>query len=417
MPATGTLRSDTARAAAPLPRASVAPVAAPTLRILTFLHSLAPGGVERVALRLHAAWIAAGAEAQLVLADGSCCPSDTPANLHVLGTTCGEFARFVVLMVRLPGLIAAQRPDILFCAGNTYAAVAVCLKLLLGRRCPVIIGKISNDLVRTDMPPLRRWWYRRWLWLQGRCIDRFVGMAPAMRAEIAALVGVREDRISIIEDPALTDADRIRLASARTTASRTRSGRHFLAVGRLVAQKNFALLLDAFALVVRPGDTLTILGEGGERAALEAQVARLALDDAVTLPGHVEPLDPWLANADAFVLSSDYEGVPAVVIEALAAGLPIVATDCCVSMGDLLGQGRLGWIVPAGDAGAMADAMGGIADRPCAAAAQRLAAGRFTIEHATERYLTMMRAAALNTGRSGRAPTPAASPNRSPRRP
>ncbi|POA63009.1 glycosyltransferase, partial [Pseudomonas sp. DP16D-R1] len=81
--------------------------------------------------------------------------------------------------------------------------------------------------------------------------------------------------------------------------------------------------------------------EGPERRALEAQAARLGIAGSVYMPGHVDPLDAWLAEADAFVLSSDYEGVPAVVIEALAAGLPIIATDCCCSMADLLGHGTL----------------------------------------------------------------------------
>ena len=217
------------------------------------------------------------------------------------------------------------------------------------------------------------------------------------------LTGVPAHRVSIIEDPALSDDDRDRLATARAGACRARTGRHFLAVGRLVPQKNFGLLLDAFAKIVRPGDTLTILGEGGERAALEAQAARLGIGHAVAIPGHVDPLDQWLATADALVLSSDYEGVPAVIIEALAAGLPIVATDCCVSMRDLLGDGRLGRIVPVGDAAALGLAMADAADAACTADLQRAGASRFTIEHATGRYLAVMRESAmasLNTRRS-----------------
>ena len=366
---------------------------APALRVLTFLNSLAPGGVERVALRLHAAWLNAGVDSRLVLADGTVAAAERPDHLRILGSRGDGFGRFVTLLFALPGLIATEQPDILFCAGNTYSAVAVCLKLLLGRRCPVIVAKISNDLVRTDMPPVLRWFYRRWLWLQGRCIDRFVALAPAMHPEIAMLTGVPLDRVVIIEDPALSDAGRDRLAAARARrqAGRARIGRHFVAVGRLVPQKNFALLIDAFARIVRPDDTLTILGEGAERAALEAQVARLGLGHAVALPGHIDPLDEWLAAADAFVLSSDYEGVPAAIIEALAAGLPIVATDCCVSMRELLGHGRLGKSVPVGDAGALALAAAAAADAPCIATERQAGASRFTIECASERYVGMMR--------------------------
>ncbi|PNB38085.1 glycosyltransferase, partial [Pseudomonas sp. FW305-130] len=84
----------------------------------------------------------------------------------------------------------------------TYTALAVALKLTLGPACPPIVVKISNDLVRPDMPLPLRYFYRRWLRIQGRHLDHFVGMAPAMRGEIARLVGVPQSRISVIADPA-----------------------------------------------------------------------------------------------------------------------------------------------------------------------------------------------------------------------
>ena len=369
--------------------------AGPSPRILTFLYSFAPGGVERVAARLHAAWVARGIDARLVLADARIAPpfpldAVTQAGPHAHRNT---LARLLTLARALPAIIAHERIELLFCAGNTYTAPAVLLRLLLGRRCPPIVAKISNDLVRPDMPWLVRLFYRRWLRIQGRYIDHFVGLAPAMRSEIADLVGVPAQRISIIEDPALADADLARLAGARDAAQRDRAGRHFLAIGRLAPQKNFALLLDAFAQIAEPGDILRILGEGPDRAALEAQAARLGIADAVALPGHTDPLDSWLAAADAFILSSDFEGVPAVLIEALAAGLPIVATDCCVSMADLLGHGALGTLVPVGDAAALGAAMAAITPiEPRATIdARRAVAARYTIEHATGRYLSLMR--------------------------
>jgi len=303
------------------------------LRVLTFLNSFAPGGVERIAARLHAAWTAAGVDAHMVVADASIAP---PIALQALSQIhhrprARGITRFTALLRGMPAIIARQRPDVLFCAGNTYTSLAVALKLTLGSACPPIVVKISNDLVRADMSPPLRYFYRRWLRIQGRHLDHFVGMAPAMRGEIARLIGVPQNRISVIADPALADADLRRLAAARDAVVRARPGRHYLAVGRLAPQKNFALLLEAFARIAKPDDTLRILGEGPERRALEVQAARLGIAGSVYMPGHVDPLDGWLAEADAFVLSSDYEGVPAVVIEALAAGLPIIATDCCCS--------------------------------------------------------------------------------------
>ncbi len=401
------------------------PAAHTPFSVLTCLHSFAPGGVERIAARLHASWRAQGVESRLLLADTTVTPPQPLDRIaqarrkpHGRGPT-----GFVALVAGARALVAADRPHVLFCAGNTYSAVAVALRLLLGRDCPPVVAKISNCLVRPDMPWPVRFCYRRWLRIQGRYIDHFVGMAPAMRGEIARFTGVPQSRISIIEDPAVSTACLGRLATARDAArgdAARRPGRHYIAIGRLAPQKNFALLLDAFARIAAADDTLTILGDGPERAALERRGAELGITAALRLPGHVEPLDPWLATADALVMSSDYEGVPAVIVEALATGLPIVATDCCVSMGDLLGHGALGRLVPVGDSAALADAMAAIdtAPEPAATlAARRAAAQRFTIDHAGDKYLGLMRGlaaareaerAAIDTARSNPVPSRAA---------
>lgn len=363
------------------------------LRILTFLHSFEPGGVERVALRLHGAWLAKGVDARLVLGrtDGAM-RSEWPAfDATVFDSKGMPTAPWETLwmIAKLPGAIRQIQPDALFCAGNSYTVVAVAMRLMLGRKCPPIVAKISNDLYRNDLPAVARPIYRLWLRIQGRMIDRLVGMAPPMRAELQDLMRVPPERVTIIDDPSLDEADIVRLEAAQ--GSRTpRPGRRFVAVGRLAAQKNFALLLNAFARMRRSDDRLTIVGEGGERKALEARIAQLGLGDQVRMTGHVNPVEAELLAADALVLSSDYEGVPAVVPEALAAGLPIVSTDCSVSMGDLLGHGAFGILVPTGDAVALAAAMDHIADHPFDHEKARAQARRFTVQIAADAYLAAL---------------------------
>jgi len=157
-----------------------------------------------------------------------------------------------------------------------------------------------------------------------------------------------------------------------------------------VPQKNFALLLTAFAKIAGPDDRLQILGDGPERARLERLAETLGIAHAVDLPGHLNPLDQWFAKADALVVSSDYEGVPAVVIEALAAGLWVVSTDCSVSMGDLLGQGRLGKLVAPRDLAGLAAAMAEIEGNEANVAMARAQARRFTVENAAAAYIDTM---------------------------
>ena len=380
-------------ALAPAPH-SLGIAAHPPLRVLTFLHSFEPGGVERVALRLHAAWLAAGIDSRLVIGrTAGAMRSEWPGlNAQVLGSGRVPTAHWETLwmILRLPGAIRRNRPDVLFCAGNSYTVVAVMMRLLLGKACPPVAAKISNDLTRADLPAPARPFYRAWLRIQGQMLDKIVGMAPPMRAEIAQLMRAPAERIAIIDDPSLDEADIERLAAARAAAAPRETGKRFLAIGRLAPQKNFGLLLDAFAAMAGPDDQLAIIGEGSERRALEAQIRRLGLAGKVRLPGHISPLGAELIAADALVLSSDYEGVPAVVAEALAAGLPIVATRCSVSMDDMLGGGRFGVLVPVGDAAALSGAMADIANLQFDVAAAREQARRFTVQLASIRYRALM---------------------------
>jgi glycosyltransferase involved in cell wall biosynthesis len=373
------------------------------LRILTCLHSFEPGGVERVALRLQASWVGSGVDAHLVMgrADGAMREEAKGLSYRVLasGRISTGWFETLWMILHLPNEIRRIRPDVLFCAGNSYTIVAVAMRLLLGNGCPPIVAKISNDLHRQDMPLPVRYFYRLWLRIQGRWIDHFVAMAPAMSAEIRQLMQVPDSRVTVIEDPSLDRAALARLASTRDKGTHTAPGRRFLAVGRLVPQKNFALLINAFAQTHQTYDLLTILGEGPARPALERQISALGLVGRVELPGHVSNFDLWLAGGTAFVLSSDYEGVPAVIIEALAAGIPIIATDCSASMGELLGGGRYGTLVPPGSLAELTRAMLAVTDRPHDVTGARQMAARFSVDCAAEGYLRLMR----QSMRSGRA--------------
>ena len=131
-----------------------------------------------------------------------------------------------------------------------------------------------------------------------------------------------------------------------------------IAAGRLVAKKGFDVLLDAFREVRRRCDAgLVILGEGPLRSALEAKASALGLADAVALPGFQKNPSAWFARADLFVLSSFAEGMPNAMLQAMASGCPVVATDCPSGPREILEDGRWGTLVPPGDVGALADAI------------------------------------------------------------
>ena len=360
------------------------------MRILTFLHSFEPGGVERVALRLTRAWLLDNVDAVVVMgrAEGAMVDQATGIRYHVLssGPIPTAWWETLWMILTLPRFIRQSRPDILFCAGNSYSIVATAMKVILGKQCPPIVAKISNDLARVDMPQPVRWAYRKWCRLQGRVIDHFVGMAEPMRTEICAAMGVDATRVSIIHDPAISLAD---IPSG--DREQKPDGCHFVGAGRLSSQKNFALLIDAFAQMAKPSDRLTIYGEGADRLTLERQIKRLGLGAQVALPGFVNSLIGELQAADVFVLSSDYEGVPAVIVEALAAGLAVVATDCSVSMRDMLDDGALGTLVATRDRQCLANAMQHARNGPDKTAERRAKAAQFTVERAAAAYIALFR--------------------------
>lgn len=131
-----------------------------------------------------------------------------------------------------------------------------------------------------------------------------------------------------------------------------------LSAGRLCEQKDFPTLLRAFAQVrAHTRSRLVILGEGPERLSLERMASDLGLRASVLLPGFVANPYAYMARAATYVLSSKWEGLPTVLIEALACGAPVVSTDCPSGPREILQDGKYGRLVPVGDADALAQAI------------------------------------------------------------
>lgn len=323
--------------------------------VLIFLHSFEPGGVERIALRLAARWRETGLPVAVFMgrADGAMA-SQFAQGSHIVRAPRSRLPirhfETLWMIVQLYRHIRVSRPDLLFPAGNSYAVVAVAMKWLLGKACPPIAMKVSNDLVRRDMSAPMALLYGLWLRIQGRHIDHLVAMSSPLAAQIAREMKVPRDRISVIANPSLNSMGGIPWTSER----RREAGRSFCAVGRLTRQKNLAAMLRAFALGARPEDRLTLYGDGPERRSLEALVQRLGIVEKVTFAGFVPDPQAELFHHDVLMLSSSYEGMPSAVLEALDAGLHVIATDCCCSMAWLLDAGRLGTLVPTGDEAALA---------------------------------------------------------------
>lgn len=304
--------------------------------ILSFAQTFRGGGVERALLRLVDGWITAGRKVTIVV--GKC---EGPLAAEVPpGTTIIEVgsARFTAL--RAVASHARQcQPDIIFCPGNHYTSVALWTRLALGNGAPPIIAKISNTLVRSDQPlPLAmgyRWWLRR----HPAFIDHFVAMTAGMKHEAIAAMRADPALISVIANP-------LPRSTVATPFPDLPDRPVLVGVGRLESQKRWDRLIAALPLLGDQRTRLIIIGDGRRRAALQAQIARLGLGDRVSLPGYVNDPGPYLAQASAVVLTSDFEGVPGVLREALMLGTPVVATDSSPAIREIITSPTMGSVVP-----------------------------------------------------------------------
>jgi glycosyltransferase involved in cell wall biosynthesis len=165
----------------------------------------------------------------------------------------------------------------------------------------------------------------------------------------------------------------------------------FLGVGRFTTQKDFSTLIRAFSIVRRQMPArLIILGDGSLRSRLEALIQELNLDEDVALPGF--ELNPYryMSRAAVLVLSSRWEALPTVLIEAMACGCQLVATNCPHGVGEILADGTYGRLVPPENPIALAEAMKQAIESPINPALLKSRAADFSIDQAASQYLSLI---------------------------
>ncbi len=233
----------------------------------------------------------------------------------------------------------------------------------------------------------RRRLYRKFL----PSAARVVAVSQGLADEVAASTGMPRERVSAIYNPVFGPHldDRMNATPDHPWLAPGASDGPpvVLAAGRLAPQKDLPLLLRAFARVrVRRRLRLVILGAGPERARLEDMVRELEMEEAVSLPGWAPNPLAFMARASLFVLSSAWEGLGNVLIEALACGCPCVSTDCPHGPAEILGNGDYGRLVPVGDAAALAEAMERTLDAPPGKEALRRRAAFFSRDRAVDAW-------------------------------
>ncbi len=219
-----------------------------------------------------------------------------------------------------------------------------------------------------------------------------IAVSEGVRQDTLRVTGLPPDRVHVIRNPVIT----ARLAEQAAEAPPhawlgERAWPVIVGMGRLTRQKDFPTLLRAFAQIqpVVPS-RLVILGEGRDREALAALAGELGLGDRLLLAGFQSNPYAWLARAQLFVLSSAWEGSPNALTEALALGIPCVATDCPSGPDEILEHGRYGPLVRIGDPAGLAAAMRATLAAPLPAATLQQAVDEYRASTSARRYLQLM---------------------------
>jgi glycosyltransferase involved in cell wall biosynthesis len=244
-------------------------------------------------------------------------------------------------------------------------------------------GKLDNET------PEKREIHLALLRRYGPRNDAIIAVSNGVAEDTARLIGWPIERIYVAPNPVVTP-ELPQLASAQVDHPWFSPGAWpvILGAGRLVPAKDFPTLICAFAkLRAQRPCRLMILGKGDLREDLERLAAELGVGSDVALPGFVSNPYAYMARAALFVLSSNREGSPNALTEALAVGTPLVATDCPSGPREILEGGRYGPLVPVGDVDRLASAMASTLDHPPDRATLQAAAQRYTVERSASAYI------------------------------
>ena len=361
-------------------------------KVAIFLQDLGDGGAERNMLRLAIGLRRAGLDVELVLVrEEGIFLSEVPACLRIVHLGVKRTAFSLWPLVRY---LRSARPAVLMSALAHVNVIAILAAFLAQSKARVVITErnTTTEVIAANAGRLEGWVHRLTPWVYPRA-NRIVAVSKGVAEDLGQFLRLPPERIDVVYNPVVTPQLEVQAADPPGHGWFSDGGPPVvLAVGRLTRQKGFSNLLRAFHEMRRKHKLrLVILGEGPDRADLEFLVQRLGLQDCVDLPGFSNNPFALMARSKLFVLSSEWEGLPTVLVEALACGTPVVATDCRSGPREILDHGRYGRLVPVGDSRALAHAMTATLDNPLPRVELQQRAACFSAELAVRRYQEILR--------------------------
>lgn len=329
-------------------------------KISIILPSLASGGAERLAVSLANDWIHKEFLVDLVLLKDKKEPFKDllDKDINIIDLKIERLRKSILPLFRY---FKTNKPDVIWVGLWPLTSLSVISWLMSGRKGKIYTidhNQLSISTVKILKIP------KFILKIITRITYPFasgcMAVAEGVKRDILSLTGLDQSKIKVIYNPAARGIGKeyVATTSEKSSLWGEDPGHCLLSIGTLKEQKNFQLLIKAFAdLSKEIKASLIILGEGDLRPDLENLIKDLNISHKVFLPGFVNDPSKWLLSADLFVLSSNWEGLPTVLIEALDCGLPVVSTDTPTGPSEILQGGRWGTLVEPNDAKALTNAI------------------------------------------------------------
>ena len=326
------------------------------MKVAFFLPHLTDGGVAHSSFILAGQFLAHGHDVDiLTIRPNAEMTEEPPDGTRVIDLRA---RRTATAIPALSLYLRREKPDGVISVQHFANTAAVIAKMLVRSGTKLVLSErmFVDAALRRDkgfrgvvLPRLMRSLYRR--------ADAVVANSSANAERLCDLLGWEPGRVKTIYNPTF-QASIGELAKAEVKHQWFDPGEPpvILSVGRLSVEKDYPLLIQAFCRMRETIDCrLVLLGEGPDRGELRRAIRKAGVSDYVDMPGHHSNPYRFMSRAALFVLSSQYEGLPNVLIEAQACGVPVLSTDCPTGPREILLDGSAGVLVPVGDPVALAD--------------------------------------------------------------
>ena len=364
------------------------------MKLWLLLSRFENGGLERVQANLAPVFAQSGIDTWLVAGKFMQeAEAMLPANIPILELAPNGKLTFILNLYRQ---LRIHQPDVVMTTSNDVSCLVLILRKLFFPKTKIICTQhlsISTPLAQAKGIQKLKYLLilkaMQWLWVKA---DAMIAVSSALAEDVRKNVRLKNP-ISTIYNPIVLPNYSILIEQKIIYPWSDKNIRTFVFVGRLAKVKRVDLLLQAFKQVQQKQlCRLLIVGDGTEKVFILDFIRKNYLMDVCHLTGQQNNPLPWIKSADALILSSDYEGFGNVIVEAMACGTQVIATDCPFGPAEILDNGRYGQLVPVDDREALAEAMEKVIDKRFHVAKDELQkrANEFSLESAVQQYLNVI---------------------------